>query len=202
MSNFKFKTMKSNTIKLLALFFVTSLAFTSCSSDDDGDHDHDHEHEEANTLIYTLTNTTNAADVVTLTFQDLDGEGGADGTYTVVGDLTANASYTGMLQLLHEHEDGDIDDVGAEIAEDDAEDHEIFYINNAGITINTTDVDGNGNPLGFMSTANTGSAGTGSITIAVIHEGKKPNDGTVADALSEDGTTDIEVSFDITVEDL
>lgn len=197
MSNFKLKTMK--TIKLLAILFISSLVFVGCSDDDD--HDHDHEHEEANTVKYTLTNTTNATDVVILTFKDLDGEGGADGTYEVSGPLTANATYTGVLELLHEHEDGDIEDIGEEIADEDAEDHEMFYIENiAGLDISTTDVDGNGNPLGFNTNATTGAAGTGSLTIAVIHEGKKPNNGTVADALSGQGTTDIEVTFNISVQ--
>lgn len=195
MSNFKLKTMKTKTIKLLALLFISSLAFTSCSEDDHDhdDHDHDHEHEEVNKLVYELTN---GSDVVTLTFFDEDGEGGADGVYTVSGPLKANTTYTGKLQLLHEHEDGDIDNVGEEIAEEESDEHEIFYVTDiAGTSFMVTDVDENQNPLGFDTTVTTGAAGTGSISIFVIHEGKKPNDGTVSDAISGGGTTDLEVSF-------
>jgi hypothetical protein len=196
MSNFKTKTMK--TTKLLAILFISVLSFTACSDNDDHGHDdHDHvEHEEEITqLIYKLTNTADSADVVTFTFTDEDGEGGANGTKEVSGNLTANATYTGALELINLEE---LEDVGAEIAEEDAENHEIFYITNvAGLKIDTTDVDANSNPLGFDTDITTGSAGTGILTISLVHEGKKPNDGTTTDA---GGTLDIEVVFELTVE--
>lgn len=189
----------TNTIKLLAILFISAFAFTACEDDHDHDDDHDHEHEEEITqVIYTLTNTVDDSDIVTLTWTDEDGEGGADGVPVVSGPLTASATYTGGLVLMNLEEN---EDVSAEIAEDDAEDHEIFYITNiAGLTFTTTDVDGNSNPLGFETNVTTGATGSGILTISVVHEGKKPNDGTVADALSGAGTTDIEVSFDISVE--
>ena len=199
MSNFKTKTMK--TTKLLAILFISALSFTACSDNDDHDHDdHDHgEHEDEITqLVYTLTNTVNSADVVTFTFTDEDGEGGADGTTQVSGNLKANATYKGALELLNLEEG---EDVGAEIAEEDAEDHEIFYITNvAGLQFETTDVDADLNPLGFNTDVTAGAAGTGQLTIFVVHEGKKPNDGTTEDALSGEGTTDIEQAFNVTVE--
>ena len=198
MSNFISKTMKIT--KLLAILFISALCFTACSEDDDHDHDdHGHgEHEEEITqLVYTLTNTDNSADVVTFTFTDEDGDGGQDGTQDVSGNLTANATYEGKLELLNLEEG---EDIGAEIAEDDAEDHEIFYITNvAGLQFDTTDVDANSNPLGFDTDVTAGDAGTGVLTISVVHEGKKPNTG-IEDALSGDGTTDIEVTFNVTVQ--
>ena len=199
MSNLISKTMK--TTKLFAILFISALCFTACSEDDDHDHGDDHgDHGELpiTQVIYTLTNKSNAADVVTFTFTDEDGEGGADGTATTSGALTANATYTGALQLLNMEEG---DDVGADIAAEDAEDHEIFYITNvAGLMFGTTDLDADSNPLGFDTDITAGAAGTGDLTISLVHEGKKPNNGTVADALSGEGTTDIEVAFEVTVE--
>jgi azurin len=162
-------------------------------------HDEEHEHEEEITKVeYTLTNTTDASDVVTLTFTDEDGEGGADGVFNVSGALTANASYTGVLKLINIEES---EDISAEIIENEAEEHEVFFISNvAGLTISKTDADSNSNPIGFETNIITADAGTGALTIAVIHEGKKPNDGTVADALSGAGTTDIELTFTVSVE--
>lgn len=189
-------------LRLLAILFVSALAFNACS-DDDHDHDdhddHDHEdHEEINRMIYTLTNSENASDLVIMTFDDPDGEGGADGTTTVVGTLSANASYSGAVQFLHVHEDGDIDDIGADIAEDEADEHEVFYSTSL-VTVEKLDNDANGNPLGMVTTVTTGDAAEGPFTITLVHEGKKPNTG-LTDALSGEGVPDIEQSFTITVE--
>lgn len=188
-------------LRLLAILFVSALAFNACS-DDDHDHDdhddHDHDdHEEINRLIYTLTNSENASDLVIMTFDDPDGEGGADGTTSVVGTFNANTTYDGAVQFLHVHEDGDIDDIGADIAEDEAEEHEVFYTSSV-LTVETLDNDANENPLGMVTKVTTGDT-NGSLTINLVHEGKKPNSGPT-DALSEGGTSDIEKTFPITVE--
>lgn len=200
MLNYKTKTMKTiKTIKLLALLFMSSLAIVSCSSDDDGDHhddDHDHENELITTVIYTLTNTSDSS-VVTLTFRDLDGPGGQDPEPIVVsGPLAANATYTGELKLWNETE-SPAEDISEEIAEMEADEHEVFYVNTAGVTIAKTDVDANNNPLGFDTNVTTGAAGSGSLTVILIHEPTKPNDGTPNGA---GGSTDIEVSYPIEVQ--
>lgn len=189
-------------LRLLAILFVSALAFNACSDDDHDDHDHDdhddHDHEEINRMIYTLTNTENASDLVIMTFDDPDGELGDDGTTTVVGTLSANSTYSGAVQFLHVHEDGDIDDIGADIAEDEADEHEVFYSTSL-VTVEKLDKDANGNDLGMVTTVTTGDAGEGPFTITLVHEGKKPNTG-LEDALSGEGTPDIEQSFSITVE--
>jgi len=183
------------TIKLLAVLFISSLAFTGCSDEDDDhdDDDHDHEEEVITTLNYTLTN---GDDVITLTFADLDGDGGEDGTTTVSGPLTAGTVYTGSIELLNETEDP-AEDITEEI-EEEAKEHEFFYsttVSDISITKDDTDVDGN--PLGLETTLTTVDAGSGSLTIILKHEPTKPNDGTSADA---GGSTDIEVTFAIEVE--
>jgi len=193
MNTLKFKNMK--TIKLLALLFISSLA-VGCTSDDDGhDDDHDSEEELITTVIYTLTNTGDDADIVTLTFTDLDGEGGMDGLYNVSGPLTANATYTGGIKLWNATENP-AEDITEEVAEE-ADEHEFFYSNTAGLTITKTDVDGDGNPVGIETLVATGDATTGTITAILKHEPTKPNDGTSVDA---GGSTDVEVSFSIEVQ--
>lgn len=184
----------TNTIKitkLLAILFITALTFTACSEDDHDD-DHDHEEELITTVNYTLTN---GDDIITLTFSDPDGEGGNDGTYSISGPLTANANYTGEIELLNESE-SPAEDITEEVKEEDDE-HEFFYTNTAGLTIEKTDTDGNGNPLGIETRVNTGNAGAGTITVFLIHEPTKPNNNTVADA---NGSTDVEVTFNVTVQ--
>ena len=182
--------MKSiKTIKLLAILFISALTFTACSSDDDhDDDDHGHDEELITTVTYKLTN---GSDIVTLTFQDLDGEGGSDGTFDVSGPLTANTTYTGVIKLENETE-SPAENITEEV-ETEGDEHEFFYSSSdSGITITKTDVDENGNPLGINTTLQTGNAGTGSITIILKHEPTKPNNGTSTNA---GGSTDVEVTF-------
>lgn len=188
------KTMKTmKTIKLLAILFISSLVFTGCSDDDHDDHDDDdHDNELITTATYTLTN---GGDTITLVFEDLDGEGGADGTYTISGPLKSNTTYEGVI-LLENKTEMPIDNVTNEV-EEEGDEHEFFYTSNVS-TIEKTDVDGDGNPLGIDTELTTGNAGTGTIAIVLKHEPKKPNNGTVADA---GGSTDIEVEFNVTIED-
>lgn len=184
---------KMKTIKLLAILFIAGLTFTACSDDDHDHDDHDHEEEVITTATYTLTN---GSDVVTLKYQDSDGEGGNPGTYTVSGPLTANSIYTGVIKLENETETP-ADDVTVEV-KNEADEHEFFYTSSiSNVTITKTDNDGNGNPLGITTKVITGTAGSGNLTVVLKHEPKKPNDGTVSDA---GGSTDLEVSFSITVQ--
>ena len=187
----------SNTIKntkLLTILFISVLAFTACSDEHDDDHeDHEHEEELITTVRYTLTNSK---DIVTLTFSDPDGEGGNDGTYDVSGPLTANTIYTGAIELLNESE-SPAEDITEEIKVEDDE-HEFFYASNiSDINIVKTDNDGNGNPLGIETTLTTGAAGTGTITVVLKHEPKKPNDGTVT---GSGGSAEVDVTFNVTVQ--
>ena len=57
--------------------------------------------------------------------------------------------------------------------------------------------DEDGNPVGIETTLTTGNAGSGTLTIILKHEPTKPNDGTAAGA---GGSTDVEVTFPITVQ--
>lgn len=193
MLNLKLKSMK--TIKLLAILFIATSVFTACSDDDHVHGGDDHEGEVITTVIYTLTNTTNSADTVVFTYTDLDGEGGADGTSVTVGNLKANATYTGSIQLLNATENP-ADDITKEVKEESNE-HEFFYTNTAGLTITKTDKDKNNNPLGVDTTVAAGAAGNGTLTVVLKHEPTKPNDGTAAGA---GGSTDVEVTFDVTIQ--
>lgn len=181
------KTIKQmKTIKLLAILFISSIAFTSCSDDDHDDHDH--EEELITTVTYTLTK---GSDKIILKYVDSDGEGGKAGTYTVSGSLKANSNYSGTIKLENETENP-ADDVTKEVKEE-GDEHEFFYTTNiSGLTITKNDKDKDGNLLGIQTTVTTGDAGTGSITIVLKHEPKKPNNGTSSDA---GGSSDVEVTF-------
>lgn len=180
------------TIKLLAVLFISTLVFTACSDDHDDDHDHGDDEELITTVIYTLTDGTNP-DVV-LQWQDLDGDTGNDPTITS-GTLMANTTYTGSIQLLNETE-SPAEDITVEVRAE-ADEHEFFYTpNSVNLSVTKTDNDGT-NPLGIETELVTGTASTGTLTVILKHEPTKPNDGTAAGA---GGSTDVEVTFPITVQ--
>lgn len=164
----------------------------SCSSDDDNPVAVDEE-EVITTMNVTLTSTSGT---VTLQSQDLDGDGPNAPVIDVSGNLTANTTYSGSIELLNETETP-AEDITEEVAEED-EEHQFFFTTSGSLTsVAYDDVDGNGNPVGISFELTTGDAGSGTLQITLRHEPKKPNDGSLADA---GGETDIAQNFTVTVE--
>jgi hypothetical protein len=183
-----FKKVSFNSVFAMAV--IGSIA-VSCSDDDDPvavD-----EEEVITTMTVTLTGSGNT---ITLQSQDLDGDGPNAPTITVSDDLLANTTYSGSIELLNETETP-AEDITAEVAEEDDE-HQFFFAPSGAITsVDYSDQDGDGNPLGLSFSLVTGDAGNGSILITLRHEPKKPNDGSLADA---GGETDIAQSFNVVVQ--
>ncbi|MFT6795448.1 MAG: hypothetical protein ACJART_000581 [Maribacter sp.] len=182
------QTKMKTTLALLSLGLMT----LSCSNDDDNPVAVDEE-EVITTMNITLTA---AGNTVTLSSQDLDGDGPNAPELNVTGPLAANTVYAGSIELLNETETP-AEDITLEVAEEDDE-HQFFYnVSGALSGFDYADVDGNNNPVGLSFTITTGDAGTGTLQVTLRHEPKKPNDGTLADA---GGETDIAQSFSVVVE--
>ena len=174
-------------------------AVISCKKDEPVEQNIPNEEEVITTLNYTLTNTNDQNDVVVLTWEDLDGDG--SGTPVITGDtLKSNATYNGSMELLNKTVDPNDDEyvVTAEILEEDNEHQFFFEASSSTITVNYLDVDENNLPVGLETELTTTNAGTVDLTVTLIHEPKKPNDGTLADA---GGSEDVSVVFPITIED-
>ena len=183
MDNFK--------ILFIALMAIALLT-TSCGDDEV---EIPIEEEVITTLNYTLTA---GASTVTLSFQDLDGDGGNAPTITG-GTLAANTAYSGSIELLNESETP-AEDITEEIEEED-EEHQFFFEATNGISIAYEDEDPNGNPIGLANTLTTGAAGNGTVTVILRHEPNKGGDGVAGgDITNAGGETDIEVTFDVTVQ--
>lgn len=162
------------------------------------------EQELITTLILTLTDTAAPHAAYTIMFQDLDGEGGADGIYTPDSlILPAGKVFNANLLLLDERDELAIDTTNNEIEEESAV-HQFFYESiPTDILKNFTylSFDVNGKPLGtsFSMKANeTTSKGTFKITLR--HEPNKDADGVAnGDITNADGETDIEVNFPVRI---
>jgi hypothetical protein len=164
----------------------------SCSNDDDNPEAVDEE-EVITTMNITLVGS---GGTITLQSQDLDGDGPDAPVIDISGNLTANTTYNGSIELLNETETP-AEDITEDVAEED-EEHQFFFSTTGEITdADYNDEDGNGNPVGLNFTLTTGNAGNGTLQITLRHEPKKPNDGSLADA---GGETDITQSFSLVVE--
>ena len=174
--------------------FIATLFFMSCTQD----HPHIHNEEEVvTTLIYTLTPDEGGKPSV-FSFIDSDGDGG-NKPIIEIDTLEANEMYTGVLSLLYEA-GTPAKDVVEEIREE-SEDHQIFYQATAGLSIDYTDQDTNGKPLGLATHLTTKAPQKGELKITLRHEpDKSASDVANGKIANAGGSTEIEVIFNVNVE--
>lgn len=186
--------MKLSQISILALFALI-LGATSCEKDDPII---PNEEELITSVNFTLTPQDGGTSVL-LSFQDLDGDGGSNPIITG-GVLQAETTYEGSLQFFNEQE-VPVDDITAEVREED-EEHQLFYQSDLpGLTIDYNDQDANGDPLGLITVITTAGPGTGNITVILRHEPDKSASGVSnGDITNAGGETDIQVSFPVEVQ--
>lgn len=188
------------TKKWLPFLALGALIFTSCSNDDDNP-DPVNEEEVITTLTITLTPDGGGTDV-TLQSRDLDGDGPNEPEIIITGNIVANTTYNGSIELLNETEDP-AEDITEEVDEED-EEHQFFYDLTGELgTISYADADDDGNPVGILFTWETADSADGTLTVTLRHEPNKDaegvSDGEIANA---GGETDIAQSFTINVVNL
>lgn len=183
------------TKKLAYLLAFALLIFVySCGEDEDPLI----ENEEEVITMATLTLFPNGPqETVTIGFSDPDGDGGMAPSFSQTGELVANANYRG--QMSFGNEDGSIN---AEIV-DEALEHQVFYQTSGGLdmSIDYQDSDSMSNPLGLVVEVITGAAGSGQLTITLRHEPNKTAAGvTIDNPDAAGGSTDAEITFDLTIQ--
>jgi hypothetical protein len=149
--------------------------------------------EVITTMIVTLVGDEDGS-IVIMQIQDLDGNGPNIPIITS-NPLSPYTTYNVNLEFLNELEDP-AENYTYEIIEEGI-DHQIFVSLNNGsdVSINNFNLDENGNILGTQFQLTTGSVGEGTITITLVHEPMKPNNGLD----SAGGSIDIQVTFDVLV---
>jgi hypothetical protein len=191
------KSMKK--IKLLSLSLIATLVFSACSDDDDAPQVINE--EEVITTLNLFLTPEGGGEVVTFTYRDLDGDGSNPEISSSA--LSANTSYTGRVEFLNELENP-AEDITIEVLEE-AEEHQVFYILEDSLNATPTytgALDNDGNPIGVEFSLEIGDASQGNLTVILIHEGDKNAPGAFEGNLSNEvgGETDIEVTFNVTVE--
>jgi hypothetical protein len=188
------KTMKTMKNSIPVLSLVALLCMTSCTDDDEVQIIN--EEELITTVELELTSSTDATNVILFTSVDIDGDGPDNPVITITGTINANTSYDGSIRFLNESI-APTENITEEVIEE-GDEHEVFYSSSlADFSITKIDLDANGNPLGVITTLQTGAAGTGTLTVVLRHEPTKPNDNTLSGA---GGETDVQVSFTLAVE--
>jgi hypothetical protein len=188
------KTLKTMKTSIPLLSIIALLFMTSCTDDDAVTIIN--EEELITTVELELTNSADATNVVLFKSVDIDGEGPDNPVITITGTVNANSTYQGAVRFLNESI-APSEDITEEVIEE-GDEHEVFYSSSlADFSITKIDLDANGNPLGVITTLQTGAIGTGTLTVVLRHEPTKPNDNTLIGA---GGETDVQVSFTLAVE--
>ncbi|WP_452218715.1 type 1 periplasmic binding fold superfamily protein [Lacinutrix undariae] len=189
-------------LKFLSVLFLSALTFNSCSSDDDNPEAVNE--EELITTVTAVFTPIGGGDVITLEYQDLDGDGAAEATTSVSGSFAQNTTYEGDVTFLNESTNP-VEDITEEILEE-GDDHQLFYQVTGTLNAITYDeglvnYDSNGFPIGLQSVFTTTDAASGTITIVLRHQPSKDATGVAdGDITNANGSTDASVSFAVTVE--
>ena len=146
----------------------------------------------------TLTLTPSGGGTpITAYIDDSDGNGPQSPSAQVGAiALPAGSSYSGTI-LFENRLESPPENITEEVAAE-AEEHRVFYtVTGAGLTVSTTDVDGDGVPLGLTYTVATGATpGTGALRVVLCHYDEDPKPVQVTSCTVD---TDIDVTFAFTV---
>lgn len=173
---------------------IAGLTLSACSNDDDNNTPEEVNEEEVITTVTLTLVPQGGGDTVVLISNDPNGTGA---TITPENaQLAADTNYSGVVSFTNITV-APVEDITEEVIEE-ADEHQVFYIPSGSLNLTAAyeDTDGNGNPLGVLTTMNTGAASTGTLTVVLRHEPNKPNDGTLADA---GGETDVTTTFTFTI---
>ncbi|GAA4834005.1 hypothetical protein [Algivirga pacifica] len=190
------------------LLGLSVMTFTACDDDDDFPEE-ENDLEVITRVTLSFTNDQDAGDVVTALAVDPDGAGIQDLEVLENIVLKANTTYTLEMELLNELDPNDVKDITAEVKDEDDE-HQFFFAFTEGVfttptgngnvdgegEVNYLDQDGNGNPVGLETSWTAATATTGTFRVILKHQ---PGLKTATSTVNEGGT-DIDVTFDITVE--
>lgn len=180
------------------LLFIISLLIivSSCKKDEDPvfTPPPTNEHEVITSAELVFTDSDNS-EVYSWLYSDSDGDGGAAPEITA-DTLPANRSFSMAITLLNETETP-AEDITPEI-QDEAEDHQFFFVNSneVDITFEYADSDSNGFPVGLENTVTTGQISSGNATVVLRHFPDKSAENVPdGDITNAGGGTDLEITF-------
>lgn len=193
---------------LTCTLLISLLIFSGCGDDDETTAPPEENGEEVITdVLLTFTPQAGGA-TVTARAQDSDGEGPLP--LQVLGDITLQSAsnYELTLELTNAENPTNIEDITAEIRQEDDE-HMFFFswtdglfsdptgngnVDNRADAVNYDDTDGDDLPIGLSTSWSTGPGASGSFRVILKHQ---PDGIKTASSTATDGDTDIDVSWQI-----
>ena len=180
--------------KWFSLFLAGILAvgLVGCDSDDPDD-DGPGEEEFITSMTITLS-PDGGGDNVVVTASDPDGDGAGFEIDTI--NLVANTMYTGTVVVSDDINNEDI----TEEIEEEADEHQFFFTAAGGaigrVTVDITDLDSNGFPVGleFTLAVSDGAAASGTMQVVLSHYDEGPKDG-----VTPSDESDIDVVFPVEI---
>ena len=183
------------TIKLFALPMLFVALFASCSSDDDAPAPINPEEVITNVTV-TFTNTADGNDVITLTAVSADGI--VAPTLNMPSAFTAGATYNATIAITDEVNNENI----LEEVVEEKDEHFFVYATTANFTVTraaTDEVRTDGESLGLNTTWTAGAAGSGTLTVQLVHEPDTvSDDGGLGSATG--GEFDIDNTWNVTIQ--
>lgn len=183
-------------MKKFITIFTAILALSSCKKDDEIITPPPVNEEELITKVeLTFTDEVSGETYVWMQ-SDPDGDGGNPPIQSV-DTLPANASFSMEVRLFNETENP-VEEITVEIEEED-EEHQLFFELNDGasMSIQYSDADGNGYPIGLSNSVSTGDSETVQLTVILRHNPEKSADGVSEGNIDNaGGDTDVEITFD------
>lgn len=190
-----YKTMK--TTKIFASAFIALSLLASCSDDDDDAPEQAIEEEVVTDVRLIFVNTTDATDTVTLEIIDTDGEDGpaAPVESNPTSAFTAGQTYTASVELFNSIEGEDITE---EVTVDLPNEHFFTYATTLGVDFTRSANDivrtNDDQSMGFRTTWVANTAGTGTITLRLVHLPTTVDDSDEFGSVTG-GSTDVDVTF-------
>lgn len=154
------------------------------------------ENEVISRVTLTLTPSTGGTALVTY-IDDADGNGPtAPSAQVAVPALVRGVTYTGTVKFENRLSNP-VEDITEEV-EDEANEHRVFYtVTGTGVTVSTTDVDGQNRPLGVRFTKAVAAGATaGTTRVVLCHYDDTPKPAAATSCTTE---TDIDVTFNYTI---
>lgn len=180
--------------KSVLLLLSVSALLGACKKDEQDVAPTD-DNEAITTATLRLTNTTNPADTVSATVENLNTQ--ADFSKATLN-LKANTTYSAVIQLWDKTQKPTVD--ATEEIREKKNEHLFVYTPASGLnlTVNITDQDSNPAPgpypVGLTSTMTTGAASSGQLNVVLRHQPGAKN------GTATPGTSDLDTRFSVVIQ--